>query len=72
MNAARAAAPLHMWAAVRVGPRAEWIHWFTVRRTRMEARAAYLSVFDTDPATKARMLAEVRFARVIVSLESTS
>lgn len=60
------AKPITMWAAVVSNPRGEWIHRNTLRRTRKEARAAYLDQWA--PWTHKKVLKRIRFARVTVAL----
>ena len=64
------ATPITMWAAVRIASspgRRDWIHYHTVARTRAEARKLYCAMWDEE--YQRRALAEVRFQRVVVSLE---
>lgn len=61
------ARPVAMWAAVVRSTRTEWIHYLTIRRTRAEARAAYLEQWEPEYRPKA--LKNVRFAKVVISLE---
>lgn len=65
------AVPVRMWSAVQGVPwgRSWQINTGTISRTRSKARAAYLAQWDED--YHARALKRVRFARVIVSMEST-
>ena len=57
--------PIVLWAAIIDSKRSAWIHWHTIRRTRKEARAAYLEMWGDKYHKQA--LKNVRFARVIVS-----
>jgi hypothetical protein len=61
----RTPVPATMWAAIINGKRSAWIQPHAVRRTRREARAAYLNMWDNKYHKQA--LKHVRFARVIVS-----
>jgi hypothetical protein len=47
---------LHMWAVVIIGPRIEWIHQYTIRRTRKDAVEAYLVHWLPEYVEKQRKL----------------
>lgn len=63
----KTAAPILMWAAICRGERTEWIRHDTIRRTRSDARKAYL--YYWEPEYHAKALRHVRFARVVVAVE---
>lgn len=60
--------PISMWAAICRSPRSEWVMGHTIRRTRGEARKAYLESWMPEYQTRA--LKHVRFARVVVALRA--
>ena len=61
----KAPVPISMWAAICRNPRSEWLMGHTIRRTRGEARKAYLDTWLPEYQNKA--LTHVRFARVEVA-----
>lgn len=64
----RASMPISMWAAICRSPRSEWVMGHTIRRTRGEARKAYLE--SGVPEYQKKALKHVGFARVVVALKA--
>lgn len=59
------ATPAKQWAAIATHDRGGWIVPWTVRRTKREARIAYLGAYE--PAYHVTALRRVRFARVVIT-----
>lgn len=58
--------PLTMWAVIVRNPRTEWIHSLTLRRTRREARRAWLDQWGGH-VPREQALKGIRFARVTIT-----
>lgn len=61
--------PVKMWAVVVIHPRADWIHWGTIERTRRAAWDSFLSHWSLEGQQARRRdlkLGRYRLARVIV------
>ena len=66
----RAPKPVTMWAAVSPGSSAYWLHAWTVRPTRREARAAFYGTWEDEDAAKRIMKrAGIKFVRVTVAVQ---
>lgn len=59
-----------MWAPIVTGSRSEWPAWPYIRSTRRDAKKAYLEGFE--PQAHARVLKNIRFARVTIIEETES
>lgn len=61
--------PVKMWAVVVIHPRADWIHWGTIERTRRASWESFLSIWDFEGQQARRRdltLGRYRVVRVIV------